>query len=135
MSEGKDKLFTNTMEDETFQNLKKSEIKIAAENETSEERRRRILYQILMFGFSFLAFAWLHVSREAWAMAKSAKKQQPFGTETLGYFDTIFLFCYGGALLISGQFGDRFKLRYMVGFGLVLAGVTVNLVSNTYTSL
>lgn len=46
-----------------------------------------------------------------------------FTTEFIGSISSAYFICYGAGQLINGLIGDRIKARYMMSFGLLLAGV------------
>ena len=45
----------------------------------------------------------------------------------LGYLDAIFMFSYAFGLYASGWIGDRIEARYVLTFGMLGSGVTVQL--------
>lgn len=47
-----------------------------------------------------------------------------FTTEYIGTLSSLYFICYAVGQLINGAIGDKIKARYMISFGLLLAGVT-----------
>jgi len=54
-----------------------------------------------------------------------------FTTEEIGTLSSLYYICYAAGQLINGQIGDRIKSKYMISFGLILAGLTVILIALT----
>ena len=47
-----------------------------------------------------------------------------FNTKDIGAFSSLFFITYACGQLINGVIGDKIKAKYMLGFGLLLAGVS-----------
>ena len=52
-----------------------------------------------------------------------------FTTENIGSLSSVYYFCYAAGQLVNGRIGDRIRAKYMISFGLMLAGLTVLLFS------
>ena len=52
-----------------------------------------------------------------------------FTTENIGALSSVYYYCYAAGQLFNGRIGDRIKAKYMISFGLMLAGLTVLLFS------
>lgn len=46
-----------------------------------------------------------------------------FTTESIGTLSSLFFICYAVGQLINGKIGDKIKAKYMISFGLALAGI------------
>lgn len=63
-------------------------------------------------------------------MLATGKYTKPY----ISQFAFLYLLCYGVGQLINGTIGDKIKARYMISFGLLLAGIT-NLIFSYITDL
>lgn len=50
-------------------------------------------------------------------------EQDGFANEFMGTLSSLFFICYAVGQLINGAIGDKIKARYMISFGLILAGI------------
>jgi sugar phosphate permease len=78
-----------------------------------------------------LTYAILHATREGWAFMKDSisEEEKPgigISDGELGIIDSSFYIMYGFCLLISGNLGDKYSIRLLMGIGFLLtAGVHV----------
>lgn len=57
------------------------------------------------------------------AVTPQLLEQEVFTTEFIGSVSSVYFMCYAVGQLINGAIGDKIKARYMISFGLILAGV------------
>ncbi len=50
-------------------------------------------------------------------------EQDGFTNEFMGELSSVYFICYAVGQLINGVIGDKIKARYMISFGLILAGI------------
>ncbi|CAI2366149.1 unnamed protein product [Moneuplotes crassus] len=92
---------------------------------------KKIFFQVYVFILTFLTYAVLHLSREAWSFLKEEVKEEQspgigLSSNDLGTIDMFFLFSYSIGLFISGILGDKMNKNLLLGCGyLVAAGATV----------
>lgn len=55
-----------------------------------------------------------------------------FTTEQIGTLSSIYFITYAVGQLINGTIGDKIKAKYMIGFGLIFAGISNLIFSFTY---
>lgn len=60
-------------------------------------------------------------------------EQDGFTNEFMGTLSSIYFICYAVGQLINGAIGDKIKARYMISFGLILAG-TCNFLFSQYAA-
>ena len=88
------------------------------------QRKRRIMYQVLIFTLTYVSYGTLHATREGWSIMKD-KISEPnppgldFDKPNLAAIDTAFYFSYSIGLFISGSLGDRVKINLMIGIGFL----------------
>lgn len=71
--------------------------------------------------FSYLA---VYVARNILsAVTPQMVEGNVFTTEQIGSLSSIFFIAYAVGQLINGMIGDRIKAKYMISFGLILAGI------------
>ncbi|CAI2366263.1 unnamed protein product [Moneuplotes crassus] len=92
---------------------------------------KKTFFQVYIFILTFLTYASLHLSREAWSFLKEEVKEEQspgigLSSNDLGTIDMFFLFSYSIGLFISGILGDNLNKNLLLGCGyLVAAGATV----------
>lgn len=75
----------------------------------------------LMCSLSYLA---VYVARNVLgAVSPQMIEQGFFDTEGIGTLSSVYFITYAVGQLINGAVGDRIKAKYMISFGLILAGV------------
>ena len=57
------------------------------------------------------------------AVSPQMIKKEVFLTEQVGTLSSVYFICYAIGQLINGYIGDRIKAKYMISFGLILAGL------------
>ncbi|CAD8076255.1 unnamed protein product [Paramecium primaurelia] len=71
--------------------------------------------RILMFVLCFFQYAFIHCCRSTWSYVSGRMVGEDYFTKQyLGYINFSFLFCYGFAISILGQFGDRMSLKVFI---------------------
>ncbi|CAD8110428.1 unnamed protein product [Paramecium sonneborni] len=87
------------------------------------------------FILCFFQYAFIHCCRSTWSYVSSGMiTQKYFTAQYLGYIDFAFLFSYGCALSVLGQYGDRMSLKLFILVGtyttsliFVLIGVMIQI--------
>ena len=57
------------------------------------------------------------------AVAPQIIETGKYTTEYIGSLSSVYFICYAFGQLINGMIGDRIRARYMISFGLILAGI------------
>lgn len=77
-----------------------------------------------LFWLCFLSYTYSYIGRKNFSACLPAMIAQGFLTKSLGgYITTAYMILYGTGQLISGIVGSRVKPKYMIGLGLLGAGV------------
>ncbi|CAK91208.1 unnamed protein product (macronuclear) [Paramecium tetraurelia] len=85
--------------------------------------------RILMFVLCFFQYAFLHCCRSTWSYVSGRMVGEDYFTkEYLGYINFSFLFCYGLAISILGQFGDRMSLKVFILIGTYTSSFVFTLI-------
>ena len=71
-----------------------------------------------------VAYLAVYIARNILSAVTPLMTAEGFNKEYIGYVSSLFLVFYACGQLINGFFGDRIKAKYMISFGLLLAGVT-----------
>ena len=71
-----------------------------------------------------VAYLAVYIARNILSAVTPLMTAEGFSKEYIGYVSSLFLVFYACGQLINGFFGDRIKAKYMISFGLLLAGVT-----------
>lgn len=58
------------------------------------------------------------------AVSPQMIQQGAFTTEGIGTLSSVFFIAYAVGQLINGRIGERVKAKYMISFGLILAGIS-----------
>jgi OPA family glycerol-3-phosphate transporter-like MFS transporter 3 len=115
-------------------------------------RKRYTHYHLSTFLLTFFSYAMLHAARKVFSNVKStmAEEWSPLANETLnpikpddtwnkqrlyaspedatvflGVLDAVFMFSYSAGLFISGIIGDRFDLRIVLCFGMIVTSIMI----------
>ena len=74
-----------------------------------------------MCSLSYLA---VYVARNVLgAVSPQMIEQGAYSTEAIGMLSSLYFITYAVGQLINGAIGDKIKAKYMISFGLILAGV------------
>ena len=73
-----------------------------------------------MCSFSYLA---VYIARNMLSAVTPQMIEGGFTEEFIGYISSVYFFSYAVGQLINGAIGDKIKARYMISFGLLLAGL------------
>ena len=71
--------------------------------------------------FSYLA---VYLARNVLSTVTPAMQSEGFSKEAIGAASSVYFITYAVGQLINGAIGDRIKARYMMSFGMALAGVS-----------
>jgi len=72
----------------------------------------------------FFAYLAVYCARNVLGVVTPAMQAQGFGKDAIGVASSIFFYTYAVGQLINGAIGDRIKAKYMMCFGLALAGIS-----------
>lgn len=72
----------------------------------------------------FLAYLAVYLARNVLSAVTPAMQAQGFAKDAIGLTSSIYFYAYAIGQLINGFVGDRIKAKYMMSFGLLLAGVS-----------
>ena len=78
---------------------------------------------ILIGGLCGISYFAVYVSRNILSAVSPQLLESGFSEEYVGKASSVFFIVYAIGQLINGLVGDRIKAKYMMGFGLVLAGI------------
>ena len=81
----------------------------------------------------FLAYLSVYLARNVLSTVTPAMQGEGFSKEAIGTASSIYFFSYAVGQLINGAIGDKIKARYMMSFGMALAGVS-NLLFSIFCS-
>ena len=83
---------------------------------------KNALYIALMCSLSYLAvyFAKNILSATTPQLIENGVVTQ----SSIGTFSSVYFVCYALGQLVNGMIGDKIKAKYMIGFGLVFAGIS-----------
>lgn len=86
-----------------------------------------------MCSISYLA---VYIARNLFgAVSPQMIEDGVFSTKNIGTFSSIYFIVYAIGQLINGMIGDKIKAKYMISFGLILAGVFIYLFTYFSNSL
>ena len=71
-----------------------------------------------------VAYLAVYIARNILSAVTPLMAAEGYGKEYIGYVSSLYLIFYAVGQLINGFIGDRVKAKYMISFGLLLAGVT-----------
>lgn len=92
---------------------------------------KKALWLGIICSFSYLV---VYIARNILsAVTPQMVEDGSFTAENIGTFSSAFFTCYAIGQLINGIVGDKIKAKYMMGFGLILAGVA-NVVFTQFSS-
>jgi len=57
-----------------------------------------------------------------------------FTTEGIGFMSSVYFVTYALGQLVNGAIGDKIKAKYMISFGLILAGISNGLLAMSSAS-
>lgn len=84
----------------------------------------KIRNAILIGGLCSLAYLAVYFARNILsAVTPQITEQGILTTEFIGSVSSTYFVCYAFGQLINGAVGDKIKARYMISFGLILAGI------------
>ena len=72
----------------------------------------------------FLSYLAVYLARNVLSTVTPAMQSEGFSKEAIGSASSVYFFSYAVGQLINGAIGDRIKARYMMSFGMALAGVS-----------
>ena len=89
----------------------------------------------------FLAYLAVYLARNILSAVTPVMQTQGFTKDAIGVASSIYFYTYAIGQLINGAVGNKIKAKYMMSFGLALAGVSnflfaqINLASKTYGTI
>ena len=87
-------------------------------------KHEKIRNAILIGGLCSLSYLAVYFARNILsAVTPQLIEQGMFTTEFIGSVSSVYFVCYAVGQLINGAVGDKIKSRYMISFGLMLAGI------------
>ena len=72
----------------------------------------------------FLSYLAVYLARNVLSTVTPQMQSQGFTKEAIGVASSIYFITYAFGQLINGAVGDKIKARYMMSFGLALAGIS-----------
>lgn len=72
----------------------------------------------------FFAYLAVYLARNVLGVVTPAMQTQGFTKDDIGIASSIFFYTYAVGQLVNGAIGDKIKAKYMMGFGLALAGIS-----------
>jgi len=72
----------------------------------------------------FLSYLAVYLARNVLSTVTPQMQAQGFTKEAIGVASSIYFITYAFGQLINGAIGDKIKARYMMSFGLALAGIS-----------
>ena len=72
----------------------------------------------------FLAYLAVYLARNVLSTVTPAMQSEGFSKEAIGSASSVYFITYAVGQLINGAIGDKIKARYMMSFGMALAGVS-----------
>ena len=86
----------------------------------SENAKKAVKIGTMCF-FSYLA---VYLARNVLSTVTPQMQSQGFSKEAIGVASSVYFITYAVGQLINGAVGDKIKARYMMSFGLALAGIS-----------
>ena len=89
----------------------------------------------------FLAYLAVYLARNILSAVTPFMQVQGFTKDSIGVASSIYFYTYAVGQLINGTIGNKIKAKYMMSFGLALAGVSnflfaqINLASESYGTI
>jgi len=77
---------------------------------------------ILLGGLCSISYLAVYIARNMLSAVSPQMIEKGFETEFIGSLSSLYFIFYAVGQLINGVIGDKIKARYMISFGLILAG-------------
>ena len=91
----------------------------------NKQKRLNIRNAIMIGGLCSISYLAVYFARNILGAATPQMLEQGvFTTEFIGTISSVYFVCYAVGQLINGAIGDKVKARYMISFGLILAGIS-----------
>lgn len=78
---------------------------------------------ILLGTLCSISYFAVYVARNILSAVSPQMLESGFSEKYIGMASSLFFAVYAVGQLINGQIGDKIKARYMISFGLILAGI------------
>ena len=87
-------------------------------------KREKVRNAVLIGGLCSISYLAVYFARNILgAVTPQILEEGVFSTEFMGTVSSVYFFCYAVGQLINGVIGDKVKAKYMISFGLLLAGI------------
>jgi len=87
-------------------------------------KRKKVRNAILIGGLCSISYLAVYFARNILgAVTPQMLEEGVFTTEFMGTVSSVYFICYAVGQLINGIVGDKIKAKYMISFGLLLAGI------------
>ena len=87
-------------------------------------KREKVRNAILIGGLCSISYLAVYFARNILgAVTPQMLEEGVFTTEFMGTVSSVYFICYAVGQLINGIVGDKIKAKYMISFGLLLAGI------------
>ena len=91
---------------------------------TMLEKREKVRNAVLIGGLCSISYLAVYFARNILgAVTPQILEEGVFSTEFMGTVSSVYFICYAVGQLINGVIGDKVKAKYMISFGLLLAGI------------
>lgn len=79
---------------------------------------------VMLGGVCSISYLAVYIARNILgAVSPQMIQKNVLTTETIGALSSVYFICYAIGQLINGAIGDKIKTKYMISFGLLLAGI------------
>ena len=79
---------------------------------------------VMIGGVCSISYLAVYIARNILgAVSPQMIQKNVLTTETIGALSSVYFICYAIGQLINGAIGDKIKAKYMISFGLLLAGI------------
>ncbi len=93
-------------------------------NSTMAGKNEKVRNAILIGTLCSISYLAVYFARNILgAVTPQMLEEGIFTTEFMGTVSSVYFICYAVGQLINGVIGDKVKARYMISFGLILAGI------------
>ena len=87
-------------------------------------KREKVRNAVLIGGLCSISYLAVYFARNILgAVTPQILEEGVFSTEFMGTVSSVYFICYAVGQLINGVIGDKVKAKYMISFGLLLAGI------------
>lgn len=89
-----------------------------------QTRKQKIMNAIFIGTLCSVSYLAVYFARNILGAVTAQMKLEGFDEGFFGTTSSVYFICYAIGQLINGAIGDKIKARYMISFGLLLAGIS-----------